>query len=307
MLVPAGQMNVARARARDGLVGVLALELVGEAADEHQRRALGEALTGLAVGLDQQRDPLDAGEAPDVEQHRAVVAGERRDVLGPVGAAVDLARLEAPGIEAVGNLDALLVRHAEQALGAGVLAAGEHQQALATRRPAAQALHPGRRVRPALRLGLDGLEHQQLGAVEVADDGHVGRDAGRGLVEGGEVMEMQHVGVTRPGGLQRARPRGHEVVGDVVAERGEDAVGRAGSILEGGVEGRVGEQRVGGVEGGGEVDGMQVEAAVERPCVAGAPGAARASRTRSRPPSPRAAARWRGCGRRAPSPRGGRT
>ena len=51
------------------------------------------------------------------------------------------------------------------------------------------------RVRPALRVGLDRLEHQQLGAVQVADDRDAGRDARRRLVERRQVVQVQDVGV----------------------------------------------------------------------------------------------------------------
>ena len=43
----------------------------------------------------------------------------------------------------------------------------------------------------------DLLEHEQLGAVQVADDRHVGRDAGGRLVQRREVVQVQDVG---PGG-----------------------------------------------------------------------------------------------------------
>jgi hypothetical protein len=51
-----------------------------------------------------------------------------------------------------------------------------------------------------VRLRLDLLEHQQLRAVEMPDDGHAGRDALGRLVERREVMEVQDVRVGGAGG-----------------------------------------------------------------------------------------------------------
>ena len=91
MVVPAGEVDVLRADARDRVLRVLALPLAREAADEHERRAAAEAGAGALVGLDQQRDALDLGEAADVEQHRRVGSsmldvGQR---LRPIAPAVD--------------------------------------------------------------------------------------------------------------------------------------------------------------------------------------------------------------------------
>ena len=105
-------------------------------------------------------------------------------------------------------------------------------------------LGPGRAVRPAVRVVLDRLEHQQLGAVQVADDRDAGRDARGGLVERRQVVQVQDVGVRRAGGLQRARPGRDLVLGVGVVERGEDAVGRVRAVLVGRVQRRVGGERV---------------------------------------------------------------
>jgi hypothetical protein len=127
-------------------------------------------------------------------------------------------------------------------------------------------------VRPALRLLEDLLEHQELGAVQVADDRDVRRDPRRGLVQRRQMVEVQHVDLARARGHQYVAPSVGQVLGDVAAQRGEHPVRRVPPVLVGGVERRVGEQRVGRVERGGEVEGVHVEAGVELARVARAAG-----------------------------------
>ena len=55
----------------------------------------------------------------------------------------------------------------------------------------------------------DLLEHQQLGAVQVADDRDVRRDARRRLVDRGEVVQVQRVGIRCAYRGQSARPCRH--------------------------------------------------------------------------------------------------
>ena len=124
MGVPAGEEDVAQPEALDRLDRVLALPLAGIAAEQDEGGAVREAPARPRVGLDQQRQALDLGEAARVEQHRSVqrleiglrVGDASRprpgppalrtldQVAAPVGAAVDLARREA-GVEAVRGAD----------------------------------------------------------------------------------------------------------------------------------------------------------------------------------------------------------
>ena len=103
---------------------------------------------------------------------------------------------------------------------------GEQQQALAAPRPAAHPALPRLGVAPAGRRAVgDALEHEQLGAVQVADDRDVGRHARGRLVDRGQVVQVQDVGVGGARLLQRARPGGDVGLVGVVVEGGEDAVG----------------------------------------------------------------------------------
>ena len=94
-------------------------------------------------------------------------------------------------------------------------------------------------MRPAVRLALDRLEHQQLGAVQVADDRHPGGDPCGRLVERRQVVQVQHVGVARRRRLQRARPGLDLLLGVGVVEQREAAVRRARPVLVGRVHRRV--------------------------------------------------------------------
>ena len=110
------------------------------------------------------------------------------------------------------------------------------------------------------------LEHQQLGAVQVADDRDVRRDARRRLVDRGEVVQVQRVGVGGAGGGQSARPCRHLTLVGVVVERGEHPVRSAGTVLVGRVHRRGPRRRIERVGRGErlvEGHGMDVEAGVE--------------------------------------------
>ena len=115
-----------------------------------------------------------------------------------------------------------------------------------SQRPAQRAhpLRPGRAVRPAAGVVLDRLEHQQLGAVQVADDRHVRRDALRRRVDRRQVVQVQDVDLVGARARERARPRVDVVLEHVVVERGEDAVGRARPVLVGRVQRHLGPHRV---------------------------------------------------------------
>ncbi len=243
---------------------------------------------GQRVGLDQQRQALDGGEAADVQDHRAV-GGEPAQVLVPVadGAGrlagrpaarlahevlvpelepVDVAGLEDLRVEAVRDDDAAPRVDAEDALGPVDVRGREDDQPLAAPRPALHPLPPGLEVGPAAgRL----LEHEELRAVEVADDRHVGRDPLRRGVERREVVEVEDVVIGRAGFLEDVRPGVDLVLVGGVAECGEDAVGRALAVLVGPVHRRVGGHRVGGAGRCRHVDGDDVQALVELARVAG--------------------------------------
>ena len=73
--------------------------------------------------------------------------------------------------------------------------------------------------------------------MQVADDRDARRDARGRLLERGEVVQVEGIGIGGAGGGQRARPcRDLTLVGGVV-ERGEHAVRSAGAVLVGWVQG----------------------------------------------------------------------
>ena len=124
------------------------------------------------------------------------------------------------------------------------------------------------------RSARDLLEHQQLGAVQVADDRDVRRDARRRLVDRGEVVQVQRVGIGGAGGGQSTRPCRHLTLVGVVVERGEHPVRGAGTVLVGRVQRRGPRrriERVGRGERRVEGHGMDVEAGVEASGVAECP------------------------------------
>ena len=172
------------------------------------------------------------------------------------------------GVVAVRDQRVAVRVHRQHALRAVDLALGEHDQPLGLQRPRAQPLRPREPVRPAQRVGLDRLQHQQLGAVQVADDRHVGRRALGGLVQRREVMQVQHVGVRGARGLQRPRPRRHLMLGVVGVQQPETAVGRAGTVLVGRVHRRVRGHRVAGFDRARHVDGADIDVVVEAAGVA---------------------------------------
>src|SRR3954466_1319639 len=146
VLVPAGEVDVARARRADRVVGVLGLPLARVAAHEDQRggsAAVAQRLARASEGAHQQAEALDLGEAAHRQQNGA--AGHRGRLLGavdhralvvagppavrvvdegvtPEGGPVDRPRREALGVEAVGRDHAPARIDAQHTLGALELA-----------------------------------------------------------------------------------------------------------------------------------------------------------------------------------------
>jgi len=79
-------------------------------------------------------------------------------------------------------------------------------------------------------------DHLQLGPVQVRDDRRRGQDPGRGVVQRGQVVQVDDLGWSAGrGGRQARRPCGREVLVQLRGDGGEDAVGRARAILVGGM------------------------------------------------------------------------
>ena len=310
---------------------MLALPLAREAADDHERGAARQAGPGGLVGLDQQRQPLDLGEAAHVQQHRrlAVLVGERRQVglrvrhrprglarrpaarlvhqmAPPVRLVVDLPGMERLRVEPVRDQHAAVGLQAEQVARALHRRLREHDHPLAGGGPAAQPVRPLGGMGPPAGIGLDRLQHQQLGAVEMPDHRHAGSDARGRLVDRCQVVQVQDVGVRRAGRLQRVAPRHDLALVLVVVERREDAVGRARPVLVGRVHRRVRQHRVGRLERARHVQRADVEPGIELARVA------RLARSRQRArhdrdvPARRRPARSRDCAPRGPTRHEGR-
>ena len=105
--------------------------------------------------------------------------------------------------------------------GTRLTASGESTNSRSQRRAQrADALGPLARVRPVVVLAaVDRAQHQQLGAVQVADHRHVGERARRRLVDGRHVVEVENVRLPArasssaastppPGARSARRPRG---------------------------------------------------------------------------------------------------
>ena len=125
-----------------------------------------------------------------------------------------------------------------------------------------------------------------------------------------EVVQVQDVGVGGAGRLQRARPaRRPGARTSASSSDGEDAVGRAGAVLEGRVHRRVGRHRVRRPRAPrcsrpGRTSRPRVERRARRP---GPPGRVSEPDSDGDVPARARQRRARGCGRRAPSRRAGRT
>ena len=198
-------------------------------------------------------------------------------------AAVDLVGGEA-GVEAVGDADEAVRVEVERGGGALQPLGAADDDPLAARRPVADPLGPALGVRPARRgAGGDPLQHQQLGAVDVAEHRDLGEGARGRLAERGQVVEVEEVGVGGAGQPQLPHPGLDLELEGLVVEGGEDRVLGIGAILVGAVHrrgagGAVEVKRVVAAQRGREVDRSQVEPGVE----ALRPGRARRGRSGSR-------------------------
>ena len=153
--------------------------------------------------------------------------------LAPVGGAVDrMRRRSARGRSRWGDARSGRDRRRSRSRRAVDLVRREHEQPLAALRPAAHPPRPRVGVRPVGGAVDDLLEHQQLGAVQVADDRDVGRDARGRLVQRREVVQVQDVALRRrplararaaPGGDVRAR----SASSSTAAKTGSGAPGRS--------------------------------------------------------------------------------
>jgi hypothetical protein len=72
--------------------------------------------------------------------------------------------------------------------------------------------------------------------VELADDRNRREGARRRLVQRGEVVEVEHVCLGRPRPGERAGPHVDQTLVRLVTDGGEHRVGRAGTLLVGGLE-----------------------------------------------------------------------
>ena len=154
-------------------------------------------------------------------------------VLPPQRAAVDLARLERR-VEAVGDDGEAVVVEVEELRGAAGSLRRVRDEPVAPPSPAADALSPLLGVAPALGRSLgDPLEHQELGAVDVADHRDVGELAGGRLVHRRQVVEVEDVGVGGSRLVELARPSLDLELEALVVEAGEDGVLGSRPVLEG--------------------------------------------------------------------------
>ena len=222
---PAGQEDVLDAGLADHLERVLALPLPRVAAEQHERRADVEPLARARVRADQQRDALDLGVAADVEQHRA----RRRTPPGRPRRRTTLPGSSSSGAQPRGSSTSQLAPQRRggrrRRSGGGRRSPGRTRSAprrpcpgrrpsrSGTRRtasgertssrshelrPAAHPVGPLLRVVPALgRALVDLAQHQQLGAVQVADPRDVREGALGRLVHRRQVVQVD-AGRRRP-------------------------------------------------------------------------------------------------------------
>ena len=256
--VPAGEEDVAYAETLDRLDRVLALPLAGVAAEENQGGGRREGIACLSEGLDQQSQPLHLGEAAAVEQRRPVQdrevllgvadapgfgvrtpAARRLDqVASPVGAAIDVEWLERR-VEAVGDEDEAGRIEIEQIGRANPALGAVDDDPLAPGSPPEDALRP---LVGLLPMGggsaTDPLQHQQLGAVDVADHRDVRETAKRRLVDRRQVMQVEEVVRARSGVGQLAAPGLDVDLEGLIVEGREDGVGSIRPVLVGAVHRR---------------------------------------------------------------------
>ena len=124
--------------------------------------------------------------------------GMVHESVSPEGLPVDLASLEPPGIEPVGQVNAALRGDAQQSTRTSDQAGRGYDEELAGCRPRAHPVGPGGGMRPAGgRALVYRLQHQQFGAVQVANDWHMGSNARRSRIQGGQVVEMEDIRLRR--------------------------------------------------------------------------------------------------------------
>ena len=234
---------------------MLALPLAGEATEQDEGGRDREGSLRTAVGGDQQAKALHRGEAPHVQQHGPLgegaqqvgrvghrprlaagtpTAGALDEELPPQGDAIDRTPIEAPRIEAIGQLYIAVRVELQQLLRPRELRSRWHHKPLAGGRPAAHALGPDLGVDPVHRRpGRDRLEQQEFGPVEMPDHRHIGGDTCSSFVERSEVMQVEDVGGGGTRLAQDPRPGGDQMLVGRVVDGGEDPVGCAGAVLVG--------------------------------------------------------------------------
>src|SRR5689334_1356455 len=167
---------------------MLALPLAREAAHERQRRRMRERRLRALVRGDEQWNAFDVGEPPDIQNHRTrrkggklirCIADRASSHTGtpparlldqqapPQRRAINLAWMKQPRIKPIRHDGEALLADAERAARAWYLRRRGDEEMSAFRRPPSQPLRPDIRVAPARGWpGLDGLQHQQLRAVD---------------------------------------------------------------------------------------------------------------------------------------------
>src|SRR5947208_687453 len=112
----------------------------------------------------------------------------------PVLSTVDFERPEALELDSIRNLHQAGAVAPQQRHGPTNRSGGNHKRSTA-RRPGAHALGPAlREAPPRRRSGLDSLQHQELGAVELTDDGDPRRQPARRFVDWGQVVQVEDLG-----------------------------------------------------------------------------------------------------------------
>ena len=238
---------------------MLTFPLTGVPADQHEPSWELELLLHPAECGNQPIKALYRREATRVDQHRSgrqrrhifrgVAQAARRLTRSPASRlfnehpppeclTIERRRGKQVSIDPVGDGDDPLAWYVEQRH--GTLHPGRRDdQPRAFVSPSAYPLRPLCRVRPLWWVGVgDPFEHQQLGSMELTDDRDVRSHPSGGLVERGEMVQMQHIRIPGSGVLERPRPCSNLQLVLVIIERREHAIGRADPILERRMQGR---------------------------------------------------------------------